>query len=379
MSNLVDLLRRLTGSALPEPPRLPATAPPRSAVEPLLDEAQVPGATLARIEDGEVRWVAGYGRCQASPFSAPVNADTTFQAASVSKTVTALMVLRLVQQGRLDLDTDVRPLLAYDIPEHPMLSHQRSPRRPITARLLLQHRAGIAGRGTTPSSEGSGFRGARVGGGSLRVANHRGARVPSLATSWRGTERSLPVMCTYPPGTAVSYSGAGYLVLQHLIEQVTGRSFAAVADSLFEAFGLRFATFDLRPPSDRTLAHGHDTAGRELPGGHELVPWSAAGGLFVTGTSLAELLAAMVRGGDGVIDAELIEMMFARQLGVFAPTIGGHRAFRHGGDNTGFRASITGIPALGVGAVVLTNGRTNHPTDGATLRRRLAADVLDLD
>jgi CubicO group peptidase (beta-lactamase class C family) len=364
---LADWLRRVFGGSPADPPRLPGPALGREAIEQRLQQSKVPGAALARITAGEVAWVAGYGTCRTSPFSAHVTGDTIFQAASVSKPVTALAVLRLVHEGRLDLDADVRPMLDHPIPDHPIMAGQPDAGRPITARLLLQHRSGIAGRGTTPTSDGTVFLPGDRGGGSRRFRQRRGLRMPTTADSWSAVVR------TYPTGTAFSYSGAGYLVLQHLIEQVAGVGYSEYLAKLLPQFGARFATFDLHPPEARTLARGHGPDGRELPGGYELVPWSAAGGLFITGAGLAEVVAAMSRRGDAVIADELMEEMFARNLGLFGRTEDGHRVLRHGGDNGGYRASITLVPDRRDGAVVLTNGRA---TDGPTLRRELADLVM---
>ena len=373
MTLIGDWLRSLLGGRLPDPPRLPGQAPARDVIEDRLATSNVPGATLARIEDGAVAWVAGYGRCSAKTFSPHITGDTIFQAASVSKTITALAILRLVHEDELDLDADVRPMLAYPIPEHPLMAARPDRGRPITARLLLQHRAGIAGRGTTPTSKGREFLPSDRGGGSRRFRQRRGLRLPTLEASWRGEDGATPVTVTYPPGSAFSYSGAGYLVLQHLIEQRSGESFNAHLARLMPQLGARFATFDLHPPETRTLARGHDPEGKVLPGGYELIPWSAAGGLFITGSGLAEVVAAMMRRADSVIADELMDEMFSRNLGVFGRTEGGRRVIRHGGDNGGYRASITAIPAERSGAVVLTNGRA---ADGPALRQELASLVM---
>jgi CubicO group peptidase (beta-lactamase class C family) len=373
MTGLGDLFRRLFGFLGTSAAENPAAVPARDVVDPLLRSAMVPGTALARIDDGQVSWVAGYGHCGSSPFAPPISAGTVFQAASVSKPVTALAVLELVDRGLLDLDAPVAPLLAFAIPEHPILARRPGQRRAVTVRLLLQHRSGIAGRGTTPTSN-SAMAPADKGGGSLRFLQRRGVDLPSIAQSWAGTAKSTPITLTYPPGTAVSYSGAGYLVLQHLVEQVTGRSFDDHLSPLLPRLGAPEATFALHSPPGSTLARGHDTNGRSLPGGHELVPWSAAGGLFITATGLAEVVATMVRRCDDIISDELMDEVYVKNIGVFSRQIDGNRAFHHGGDNGGYRASITGVPATGVGWVVLTNGRSSS---GTTTRVELARLVRD--
>ncbi len=363
------------GVFVPKSDANPPGALGRDRVEPVLRAGLVPGAALARVTDGQVDWVAGYGRCSTSLLAPHVTPDTMFQAASVSKAICALAVMELVDQGRLGLDQPVSPLLAFDIPEHPILGHQDTelPRREITARLLLQHRAGIVGRGTTPTSATS-WAPPDKGGGSLRFLQRRNVDLPTLAESWMGTDRSQPVSITYPPGTRVSYSGAGYLVLQHLIEQITGETFDTHLGSLLARLGAPEATFALRPPPPVALARGHDTAGRPLPGAYELVPWSAAGGLFITARGLGEVLATMVRNCDDIISDDLMDEMYTRNMGVFGKRIGDHRSFYHGGDNSGYRASITGVVATGTGAAVLTNGRSNSGTETRVMLSSLIFD-----
>lgn len=352
-------------------PRLPAPAPGRDLIEERLAASRVPGAALAVVEDGAVAWAAGYGHVKRSTHSPYVTPDTVFQAASLSKPVTALAVLDLVGRGVLDLDEDVRPLLQLPLVEHPILAAQPGRRRPVTARLLLQHRGGIVGRGTTPGAHGS-LLGADRGGGSRRIANRPGVRVPTLEDSWYGNDGSAPVTITYAPGTQVSYSGAGYLVLQHLIENLTGAPFARHMAVLLGRLGARAASFDLHPPPSASFAHGHDADGRPLPGGHELVPWSAAGGLYASAYSVAEILTAIVTGGAGVVEPGLVQRMWTENLGVFARRESNERLFRHGGDNGGFRAAMAGWPMSGAGAVVLTNGRSS---DGMELRRELMSII----
>lgn len=358
-----------------QPPRLPADAPERELIEARLRRSKVPGAALARVIDGEVAWVAGYGTTRARRRAPHVTGDTVFQAASLSKPVTALAVMQLVEGGQLALDTDVREVVAHAIPEHPILAlHPDQSRRPITIRLLLQHRGGIVGRGTTPADQRTFLDDSR-GGGSLRYRRARGVRLPTLEESWQGSVGRHGVTVTYPPGSRVSYSGAGYLVLQHVVEQVTGHRFSDHMDGVMTAFGARAATFDLEPPAHLPLARGHDVDGDELEGGFELVPWSAAGGLFTSAASLAEILATVVRRDGVVLAPETIDLMARERLGVAVRRVGGRTVVIHGGDNGGYRASLTGVLETGAGAVVLTNGRS---ADGPDLRRELAETVLTL-
>ncbi len=337
-----------------------------------LQDANVPGAAVARITAGEVEWAHGYGMTRAVG-GEPVQTTTVFGAASVSKAVTALGVLALAEAGKIDLDGDVRPLLSFPLDVHPKLRAPAGGLPPVTPRLLLQHRGGVIGRGTTPRLKGDGFLPAGRGGGSQRVQQRPDSPDDEvggdwMVNSWSGASNRQPVCLTYAPGTLRSYSGAGYLVLQHLVEVASGQSFEDYLGEVMRAYGATQATFALRP-SFASFASGHDPDGNELPGGHELVPWAAAGGLYIDIVSLAAILRAVLRNEPTVPGASL-HHHFINGCGTVSVRLAdGRRAFRHGGDNGGYRAVMTGVHESGDGVVVLTNGRA---APGTNIRTELA-------
>jgi CubicO group peptidase (beta-lactamase class C family) len=162
-----------------------------------------PGLAVALVCRGRLAWAAGYGTADRAT-GEPVTPATRFQAASVSKPVTAWGVLRLVEQGRIDLDV-------------PVVGHLRRWRPPpspfrvdgITVRRQLSHTAGLSVHGYVgqtldrplPAIEAS-------------LADEGGA--------------SFPVELLDPPGRRWLYSGGGYSVLQLLVEELTSRPFADV-------------------------------------------------------------------------------------------------------------------------------------------------------
>lgn len=353
----------------------PPDPPPQADIEAGLRQAGVPGAAVGAIHRGEPTWVATYGTVRAG--GDPVVDDTVFQAASLSKPVTAMGILRLVDEGRLPLDEDVRSLVSWPIPTHATFTGSEN--APITVRLLLQHRAGIVGRGTTPHKNNISFLAAPAGGGSHRVTNRAGAVVPTLEQSWKGSDGRPPVMLTTEPGSGYAYSGAGFLILQHLVEQVTGVSFADhFANEVFPALDAQQSTFALIPPAHWELASGHNAEGQPLTGERELTPWSSAGGLFSTARDLTLSLAMLLNGGRSTVaqfmSAETATAMVTQSLGTFVTGAGGtDHVFRHGGDNGGFRTLMLGHPPSGSGVIVLTNGRSNVDTK---LREQLGSYTL---
>src|SRR5688500_4617901 len=101
-------------------------------------ELKVPAVSIAFIEDGKVKWTRTYGVAEAGGTRA-VTPKTLFQAASMSKPVAAAAALRLVEQGRLDLDEDINTRLgAWKVPESPYTAQKK-----VTLRQLLSHTAGL--------------------------------------------------------------------------------------------------------------------------------------------------------------------------------------------------------------------------------------------
>jgi len=326
----------------------------------------VPGAALAGVVDGEVAWLKGYG-LRRTGSHAPVRVDTVFGVASVSKAVTALAVLALAEGGYLDLDADVRPRLELPLVPHSLIGPK--PVGAVTARLLLQHRAGIHGRGTTPQRNNTRFLDASKGGGSHRFLQTDTADVPvDIPTLWNRASSGRGVLLTYTPGEQRSYSGAGYLVLQHLIEQVTGEQFRDVMREYLGHLGATRATFELRPPIEWPLAAGHHPDGSPLPGDHELVPWAAAGGMFSDVRSMASILTTVLNRDPKTPGASLFSEFMSGTGTTVGKTARSEVTFYAGGDNGGYRAKIVGIPARRAGVVVLTNGRS---ITGLSLRAAL--------
>lgn len=342
-------------------------------VQQRLGRSKVPGAAVAAVIDNQLAWVTAYGWARAGS-DTPVLPETVFQTGSLAKPMTALGILRLVDAGQLGLDEDVRGRLAFALEPHPRVGRGDWSRRKITPRLLMQHRSGVIGRGTTPERRGRGF--VKGGGGSHRLLAKRGVRVPSIRDSWSGDGNGHPITITYEPGSKHSYSGAGYLVLQHLVEQVTGSRFDEwMQANVLAPMGMTSSSFALRPKLDATLASGHDSKGRVLEGERELIPWSAAGGLVATAGDMARMVQLLnARGvveGEQIVSRRLIATALNESLGVFADG-GRSDRYSHTGTNGGFRSYLVGWAEKKRGVVILTNGAAG---DGEKLRNDIATAV----
>jgi CubicO group peptidase (beta-lactamase class C family) len=186
---------------------LPSVIPDNQPREPTplvrrMSELKVPGVSIAMIHSDKVEWARGFGTLRAN--GAKVSPDTLFQAGSISKSVTAFAVLRLVQAGKLDLDTDVNQYLkGWQIPQN-----QFGSKSVITLRKLLTHTAGVTVHGFEGYASGK--------------------SVPTLFQILNGVSpaNSPPIVVDTPPGTMWRYSGGGYVIVQKILQDVTGTPFA---------------------------------------------------------------------------------------------------------------------------------------------------------
>lgn len=329
-------------------PVSPSTDPPPVArgLDAMRGEAGVPGMSIAIVRNGQIN-VETYGSMDAST-GQPVQAGTRFQAASISKLVTALAALTMVESGTFGLDEPVNDLLhSWTLPESAYTQD-----RPVTTRHLLSHTAG-----TTVS----GFQGYA-----------HGEAVPTTSQVLDGSApaNSAPVIVDQAPGAAFRYSGGGYTVVQQLVADLRREPFeAALASLVLSPLGMTSSSFAQPIPlsASSDYARGH-TEGRRVPGGFHVYPEMAAAGLWSTAADLAlvilEIQLALAGQSETLVSgpsAELMTTPVSPQygLGVVPLARGGERYFSHSGRNEGFDALLIGHMEAGVGAVVLTNGQSD--------------------
>jgi CubicO group peptidase (beta-lactamase class C family) len=184
----------------------------------LMKKSNVPGLSIALIRHGKIIWVHGFGVKEAGT-SQPVTGETVFEAASLSKPVFAYGVLKLVGQGKLGLDV---PLTTY-LPKPYIPGDQRLAK--ITARIVLSHRTGFP--------------------------------------NWRDGD-SLPLY--FIPGERFSSSGEGYIYLQRVVEQITGKPLNTfMSETVFEPLGMSRSSYVWHPDFDVLTATGRAADGKPTP------------------------------------------------------------------------------------------------------------------
>lgn len=237
------------------------------AMERLMDRYHVPGVSVAVVHQGKIDWAKGYGVLE---YGRKDRVDTTtlFQAASISKPVSAVAALRMVDRGELTLDEDVNQRLrSWKVPENQFTKVQR-----VTLRRLLSHSAGLTMHGVPEYSAD--------------------VQLPTLVQILDGTGAipNEPVRVTAEPGSRYRYSGGGYIILQVLMSDVSGRPFKElVQEYVLTPAGMRSSTFAQPLPKELSsrAAVGHLINGKPLGGRWHTLPELATGGLWTTPTDLA--------------------------------------------------------------------------------------------
>jgi len=285
-----------------------------------------------------------------------IEPDTLFEIGSIGKTFTAIVVLQLVEEGRLDLDAPVTDALPWF--EMPVVG------RPITIHDLLTHTASItAGIDGTPEAT---------------------SQVWALRDRRPGSA----------PGERYHYSNLGYKVLGLVIEAVEGRPYPErIRARILEPLGMAATEPAIHNGIRSRLAVGYDYLYDDRIGypGRPLVPatWletaTADGSIASTAGDMAAFARMLLRQGEGPKGRLLSESSFARMVGPHARTprgngygyglatlpFGGRTFLGHSGGMIGYRSALLVDPAAGLAAVVLQNGSMGDPM--ALARAVLAA------
>jgi CubicO group peptidase (beta-lactamase class C family) len=315
----------------------------------------VPGVGIAVVNDFEIEWAKGYGVLEAGG-DEPVTPDTLFQAASIGKTIVAVTAMRLVEGGLLDLDRDVNErLTSWKVPASEFTAHEK-----VTLRRLLSHSAG---------TNSYGYQGYA-----------RGRALPTLRQVLDGEPpaNSPPARVVAVPGTGFDYSNSGFVIVQQLLMDVTGKPFERLAaEKVLDPVGMTHTTFEVPLPArlESIVARGHWPDGRAIEGGWHTYPEQATGAsLWATPSDLARFGIEMMRAYNGeagrAVPADVAREVLTRQtpdgarygLGFGVSEESGRGFyFSHDGGTEGYRCFFVMYPGLGRGAVIMTNG---HAGDG---------------
>lgn len=267
-----QVIHRLDGSTI-------ETSALTARIEQLMAAAEVHGLAVGVFNDRETVYLKTFGVKRADT-KEPLRTDTVFYGASLSKAVASVLVMRLVEEGVLDLDT---PLVSYlDKPVEAYKS--RTPRawhedlsdlkddplyRKITARMCLSHTTGFP--------------------------------------NWRWDEPDQKLKVNFEPGARYSYSGEGFTFLQRVFEERAGKSLEELMkEKVFGPYGMTTSSYTWQPEFEKNYCYPHDEKGKVLEKDKDNAPRSPST-LETTPEDYARFLRAVLR-GEGLKAASWKEM-----------------------------------------------------------------------
>ncbi len=351
-------LNKIEKKALNYPVDLSAKISAVDSLTPLLmKELKVPGVSVSIISDYKLVSSKQFSLADVNK-KTPITIESVFEACSMSKPVFSYIALKLVDEGKLELD---KPL--YNYLEEKFICENNYDKL-ITARMILSHTSGLP--------------------------------------NWRKgeEEREGPIPIYFKPGTQFSYSGEGMFYLQRVIEKITGESLDALAKRiLFVPLGLTHTSFVWTDEIDSYISTGHDTAGNYLTRS-KYTHANSAYTLYTTPEEYTKFLVEIMkpgRNGNSSLSEKMKEEMITPQVGVYIrepidrpgnalglsvswglgwaidSTASGKIIYHSGANRTGFRCYSQFNPAKGSGIVIMTNG-----LNGSDLWRRIINIIGDL-
>lgn len=329
------------------------------------------GLAIGVVRNGRLEQFQGQGLADIAS-SAPIDEDTIFRIASVTKTFTAIAVMQLWERGLVDLDAPANAYLrAYK------LVPAKAGFRPVTLRHLLTHTAGI--REALKPTDVLRIR-------SLGEAMESGRPTPTPAQLYRGRLRF-----DADPGTRLMYTNHGFATLGQVVEDVTGQPLARYfRERIFQPLGMVDTSLVRSELDASRLATAYELG----PDGPLIIPdyevvTLAGGGINSTVRDMARYLAALLGEGSNehgsVLRPATLKMMYQPHyqpdprvpgigLSFFRADLAGHCAVEHDGVLPGFDSSIFLAPDDAVGVMAFANGakRGMHwlvPETDAVLRK----------
>ncbi|MGZ5133992.1 MAG: serine hydrolase [Flavitalea sp.] len=303
------------------------------------------GVSIAVVKDFKLEWARGYGLADTSD-KRPVTTQTLFQAASISKSLNAVGVLKLVDKKNLDIQKDINSYLqSWKFPYDTTKSKNVS----ITVSHLLSHTAGLTVHGFP------GYKWTDA--------------LPSDKDILDGTKpaNTAAIRSEFQPGVRVKYSGGGTTVTKKIIIDLTGKRYDEyMREEVLEPMGMVNSFFTQPPPpgSFPHLASAYYRNGSPVKGKFHIYPEQAADGLWTNPTDLSRFIIEMQLSLEGksnkILSRDLANKMLTpvmenAGLGVFVDTKGNRKFFGHGGANEGFRCRYYGSLEGGDGIVIMVN------------------------
>ncbi|HTQ29509.1 MAG TPA: serine hydrolase domain-containing protein [Puia sp.] len=306
---------------------------------------KIHGLSIAVVHDYKIVWAKTYGWADSAE-KKPLTVKTLFQAASISKSLNAVGMLRLAQHHKVDLYTDINQYLVHWKFPYDSVSKNKK----ITIANLLSHTAGLTVHGFGGYAKGD--------------------TLPTLEQVLDGKKpaNSPPVRSQFEPGLRFMYSGGGTTISQQIIMDVTGMAYDRYMwENVLKPLGMINSFYTQPPPANRQadLASAYEEDGSLVKGNYHTYPEEAAAGLWTNPTDLCKYIIetqlALQGKSSKVLSQEFTQLRLtpyvdqSAAFGVFIDKRGNEKYFQHGGANEGFRSQYFGSMDHGDGVAVMVN------------------------
>jgi CubicO group peptidase (beta-lactamase class C family) len=317
---------------------------------------KVPGLSIAVFDKHALVWAKAYGVKQAGSQD-PVTPDTLFQAASISKPVTALAALYHAEARKWSLDANINDsLVSWKLPEN---EHTKTEK--VTLRRLLSHSAGTTVHGFP--------------GYAVTVPR------PTVEQVLDGVKpaNTAPVRVDIVPGTKTRYSGGGTTIVQLMLMNQLKKDFPQIMrETVLAPLGLKHSTYEqpLPPALASMAASGTRSNGASVEGQWHVYPEMGAAGLWTTPSDLARIAIEVSKARAGrsarVVSHAMAKQVLTKQSEGFGLgfQLGDGDRFGHSGSNEGFQCNLVAFSGSGSGVAIMTNS-----DNGYLLMDRLIASV----
>jgi len=322
----------------------------------ILKKNNAPGISIAIVEGQNLIGIFSYGVADIQN-KQPISEETLFNVGSISKVVTSWGVMKLVADGKIELDEPINKyLIRWKIPKSSFNADK------VTLRNILTHTSGLSlgpYNGWDTSDD-----------------------LPTIVESLQGNNTGDGVVkLIHEPNTKWLYSGGGYSVVQLLIEDVSGVSFAKfMTDNILSPLGMKNSSFEISSVNAAKLAKPHDKNGKETTMVYFVE--TAAAGLLTTTSDLAKFNQAVLRDAKGAfIGSNLLSTSLIEEMVKPAPHTGGrwsmsyvvdseNKSLGFAGFNRGWTSLTRSITDKNIGYVILNNssvGAANNEVDNVLL------------
>jgi len=305
----------------------------------------IKGLSIAVVHDYKVVWAKGYGWADEEEHR-PVTPETLFEPGSISKSLNAVAILKLVQDRKLDLHTDINTYLtSWKFPYDSIAAGKK-----ITLAQLLSHSAGLTVHG---------FAGYDLD-----------ASLPTVPQILDGLPpaNSPPVRSFTAPGTETRYSGGGTTISQLILTDVTKQPYDVfLYNQVLKPMGMVHSFYTQPAPEGKRAlcATGYHADGSRVHNRFHAYPEQAAAGLWMTPTDLCQYIIETQLAWEGrsakVLNTAMTRLRLTpyndsvAALGVFVENRNGTKYFEHGAGNDGFCGQYYGSLQGGNGVAVFMN------------------------